>query len=209
MISPLPGVTETKPGSATQAAAGRRRRGRRRERQRGRRPSTQGLLVLRRPWPGMLRTLYKEDDRFVETYYGKFGETTYLVGDAARKDDDGYFWILGRVDDVDQRLRPPPLDRGDRVGRRLPPEGGRVGGDRPARRDDRPGDLRLRHPRGRPRRHRRDRPTEIREHVADADLEDRAAQADHLGRATCRRPAPGRSCAGCCATSPRAASSAT
>ena len=48
----------------------------------------------------MLRTLYKEDDRFMETYYAKFGETTYLVGDAARKDEDGYFWILGRVDDV-------------------------------------------------------------------------------------------------------------
>ena len=61
---------------------------------------TQGLLVVRRPWPGMLRTLYKDDDRFVDTYYGRFGETTYLVGDAARKDSDGYFWILGRVDDV-------------------------------------------------------------------------------------------------------------
>ena len=60
----------------------------------------QGLLVLRRPWPGMLRTLYKEDDRFKETYYGRFGDTTYFVGDAARKDEDGYFWILGRVDDV-------------------------------------------------------------------------------------------------------------
>jgi acetyl-CoA synthetase len=61
---------------------------------------TQGLLVLKRPWPGMLRTLYKDDDRFVETYYEKFGKTTYLVGDAARKDPDGYFWVLGRVDDV-------------------------------------------------------------------------------------------------------------
>jgi acetyl-CoA synthetase len=48
----------------------------------------------------MLRTLYREDDRFVETYYDRFGKTTYLVGDAARKDEDGYFWVLGRVDDV-------------------------------------------------------------------------------------------------------------
>ena len=60
----------------------------------------QGLLILRRPWPGMLRSLYKEEDRFKETYYDKFDETTYFVGDAARKDEDGYFWILGRVDDV-------------------------------------------------------------------------------------------------------------
>jgi acetyl-CoA synthetase len=60
----------------------------------------QGLLVLRRPWPSMLRTLYKEEDRFVETYFDKFGKDTYFVGDAARKDKDGYFWIIGRVDDV-------------------------------------------------------------------------------------------------------------
>ena len=48
----------------------------------------------------MLRTLYKEDDRFVETYFSRFGKETYLVGDAARKDKDGYFWIIGRIDDV-------------------------------------------------------------------------------------------------------------
>src|SRR5204862_3093597 len=45
-------------------------------------------------------TLYRDDDRFVETYWSKFGKDTYLVGDAARKDDDGYFWIIGRIDDV-------------------------------------------------------------------------------------------------------------
>src|SRR5206468_10816441 len=60
----------------------------------------QGLLVLQRPWPSMLRTLYKEDDRFVETYFSHFGKETYLVGDAARKDKDGYLWIIGRIDDV-------------------------------------------------------------------------------------------------------------
>jgi acetyl-CoA synthetase len=60
----------------------------------------QGLLVIKRPWPGMLRTLFKDEDRFKETYFDKFGETTYFVGDAARKDEDGYFWIIGRVDDV-------------------------------------------------------------------------------------------------------------
>jgi acetyl-CoA synthetase len=60
----------------------------------------QDLLVLRRPWPGMLRTLYKDDERFMETYFSRFGKETYLVGDAARKDSDDYFWIVGRVDDV-------------------------------------------------------------------------------------------------------------
>jgi acetyl-CoA synthetase len=48
----------------------------------------------------MLRTLYKDDDRFVETYFSRFGKDVYFVGDAARRDDDGYFWIIGRVDDV-------------------------------------------------------------------------------------------------------------
>ena len=48
----------------------------------------------------MLRTLYKEEDRFIETYFSKFGKETYFVGDAARRDEDGYFWIIGRVDDV-------------------------------------------------------------------------------------------------------------
>ena len=60
----------------------------------------QGLLAIKRPWPGMLRTLYRDDERFKEVYFSKFDETTYFVGDASRKDDDGYFWVIGRVDDV-------------------------------------------------------------------------------------------------------------
>jgi acetyl-CoA synthetase len=60
----------------------------------------QGLLVIQRPWPSMLRTLYREDERFVETYFSKFGPSVYVVGDAARRDEDGYFWIVGRIDDV-------------------------------------------------------------------------------------------------------------
>jgi acetyl-CoA synthetase len=63
-------------------------------------PGKQGLLVIDRPWPGMLRTLFGDDDRFVETYFERFGKETYLVGDAARRDEDGYFWIIGRIDDV-------------------------------------------------------------------------------------------------------------
>jgi acetyl-CoA synthetase len=60
----------------------------------------QGLLVLRRPWPAMLRTLYRDEQRYIETYFSRFGKESYLVGDAARQDSDGYFWIVGRVDDV-------------------------------------------------------------------------------------------------------------
>jgi acetyl-CoA synthetase len=99
MITPLPGIVETKPGSATRPFPGiaadvfDEKEGTPVD-------DGQGLLVLTRPWPAMLRTLYKEDDRFVETYFDKFGKETYLVGDAARKDKDGYFWIIGRIDDV-------------------------------------------------------------------------------------------------------------
>jgi acetyl-CoA synthetase len=99
MVSPLPGITETKPGSATvplpgiDAAVFDESTG---EEVQGR----QGLLILREPWPGMLRTLYKDDERFIETYWSRFGKDTYLVGDAARIDDDGYFWVIGRIDDV-------------------------------------------------------------------------------------------------------------
>jgi acetyl-CoA synthetase len=99
MITPLPGITATKPGSATtpfpgvEAEVVDEKRGE---------PVAegQGLLVLERPWPSMLRGLYKEDERFVETYFSKFGRERYLVGDAARRDADGYFWVIGRIDDV-------------------------------------------------------------------------------------------------------------
>ena len=98
LISPLPGVTPAKPGSATKPlpgidAAVLDEEGNEVD-------AEQGYLALRHPWPGMLRTLFREDDRFKETYYSKWDETTYFVGDAARQDEDGYFWILGRVDDV-------------------------------------------------------------------------------------------------------------
>src|SRR4051812_26698467 len=99
MITPLPGITTTKPGSATIPfpgvdAAVVDEDGNEVDH------GTQGILVLRKPWPGMLRTLYREEERFVETYFAKFGKETYLVGDAARRDEDGYFWIIGRIDDV-------------------------------------------------------------------------------------------------------------
>jgi acetyl-CoA synthetase len=99
MITPLPGITATKPGSATRAFPGIKAEvvseadGTPIE-------DGQGLLVLRRPWPSMLRTLFRDDDRFVETYFSRFGKETYLVGDAARIDKDGYIWVIGRIDDV-------------------------------------------------------------------------------------------------------------
>ena len=98
LITPLPGVTSAKPGSATKPLPGIDAAVLTEE---GEDAGTeQGLLVLRKPWPGMLRTLLNDDDRYVETYFDKFGKDTYLVGDAARRDEDGYFWIIGRTDDV-------------------------------------------------------------------------------------------------------------
>jgi acetyl-CoA synthetase len=99
MISPLPGVTPAKPGSATRPLPGIEAAvldedGAEAE------PGQQGLLALQRPWPGMLRTLYKDPERFKGTYFSKWDETKYYVGDAARRDEDGYFWIVGRADDT-------------------------------------------------------------------------------------------------------------
>jgi acetyl-CoA synthetase len=106
MISPLPGVTVTKPGSATQplpgivadvvddtAASVPRGGG--------------GYLVLNEPWPGMLRTIWGDDQRFIDTYWSRFGagagqgdKWVYFAGDGAKRDEDGDLWLLGRVDDV-------------------------------------------------------------------------------------------------------------
>jgi acetyl-CoA synthetase len=104
MITPLPGLTTTRPGSATfpfpgvgadvvddQGTSVPLGGG--------------GYLTLTRPWPAMLRTLYKDPDRFVETYWSRFSDPkanrwVYFAGDGAKRDEDGYFWLLGRVDDV-------------------------------------------------------------------------------------------------------------
>lgn len=98
MITPLPGITETKPGSATRPFPGIEaavvdKNGEIVE-------EGGGVLTLRRPWPAMARTLFKEDDRYVETYWKKWGNDIYDVGDAAKIDEDSYFWIVGRTDDV-------------------------------------------------------------------------------------------------------------
>jgi acetyl-CoA synthetase len=99
LITPLPGLVTTKPGSATLPF-----------------PTIEadvvndsgnpvplgkgGLLIIRRPWPAIARTIWGDPDRYVNQYFSKFPNGIYLTGDGARKDEDGYFWLLGRVDDV-------------------------------------------------------------------------------------------------------------
>jgi acetyl-CoA synthetase len=99
MISPLPGMTALKPGSATTPM-----------------PGVEadivdengnsvglgggGYLVLKRPWPSIARTIWGDPDRYVQTYFGKYSPDVYVAGDGAKRDEDGYFWLLGRIDDV-------------------------------------------------------------------------------------------------------------
>jgi acetyl-CoA synthetase len=98
MITTLPGAQSTKPGSAGRPLPGIDAAVL--DEEGGEVADERGLLALRRPWPGMLRTLYRDDERYVETYFSKWDSKTYFVGDAARQDPDGYFWVIGRVDDV-------------------------------------------------------------------------------------------------------------
>ncbi|MFL5750461.1 MAG: acetate--CoA ligase [Chloroflexota bacterium] len=98
MISPLPGITTTKPGSATFPFPGVEAdvvdsNGKSVP------PGGGGYLVLKRPWPAMLRGIYGDPERYKETYWSRF-PGMYFAGDGARRDDDGYLWLLGRVDDV-------------------------------------------------------------------------------------------------------------
>ena len=155
----------------------------------------------------MARTLYKEEDRFVETYWERYGRDTYLVGDAARRDEDGYFWVVGRIDDVinvsGHRLSTmevestlvsnPKVAEAAVIG--VPDEitgqaivafvilGGRTAAARSS-----PPSCATTSPR----------------RSASSRARSRSSSAT-----TCRRPAQARSCAGCCATSPPARTSAT
>jgi len=100
MISPLPGATATKPGSCTQPlpgidativdAQGNEVKG----------ADAGGFLVIRKPWPAMLRTIWGDNDRYLKTYWEAFQNRYYVAGDSAHRDKDGYFWIMGRIDDV-------------------------------------------------------------------------------------------------------------
>ena len=97
-VAPLPGLVALKPGSATRPFPGIK-------------PMVVneqgdevkvggGYLVMKRPWPSMLRTIYGDHERYVKTYFGRWGHDVYVTGDGAKIDDDGYLWLLGRVDDV-------------------------------------------------------------------------------------------------------------
>ena len=206
LITPLPGVTTLKPGSATKPfpgvdAAVYDEQGN----EVG--PGGGGYLVLRKPWPAMLRGIYKEHDRYVETYWSKYTDT-YFAGDGARIDEDGDFWLLGRVDDVmnvsGHRISTIEVESAlvdhqavaeaavcaradERTGQAIVAfvslKGGAGGLGRDARRAARPRGAR-RSARSRSRRTSSSRPS-------------------------CRRPAAARSCAASSATSPRSAHSAT
>jgi acetyl-CoA synthetase len=97
MISPLP-ITPLKPGSATKPFFGIDADVVDEEGN-SVKAGEEGYLVIKKPWPGMLRTIYKDPDRYKEQYWGKFKDM-YQAGDSARKDEDGYIWVIGRIDDV-------------------------------------------------------------------------------------------------------------
>jgi acetyl-CoA synthetase len=98
MITPLPGLTTTKPGSATRAFPGVKAEI---KNEKGETlPIGGGLLTLTRPWPSMLRGIYGDPDRYVTQYWSKWTSDIYFAGDGAKLDADGFFWLLGRVDDV-------------------------------------------------------------------------------------------------------------
>ncbi|MFZ5824581.1 MAG: acetate--CoA ligase [Bacillota bacterium] len=99
MCTPLPGVTTTKPGSATRPFPGIEMAI---VNEQGKEVpwGSGGYLIVKSPWPGMLRTVWGDDARYVTQYFAKFDKATYFTGDGAKWDNDGYFWIIGRVDDV-------------------------------------------------------------------------------------------------------------
>jgi len=98
LITPLPGITKLKPGSATYPFPGIEADIY--DEQGASVPSGGGYLVLKRPWPSMFRTIYGDPDRYVETYFSRYGNDVYLAGDGCKRDEEGYYWLLGRIDDV-------------------------------------------------------------------------------------------------------------
>jgi acetyl-CoA synthetase len=100
LISPVPGVTATKPGSCTQPLPGVFAEIVDEEGHPVRGAEAGGYLVLTKPWPSMLRTIWNDNDRYVETYWQRFKGRYYVAGDSAHRDADGYYWIMGRIDDV-------------------------------------------------------------------------------------------------------------
>ena len=143
LITPLPGATTLKPGSATRPffgvmpqivdAEGKVLEG-----------AASGNLCIADSWPGQMRTVYGDHQRFIDTYFTAY-PGKYFTGDGCRRDEDGYYWITGRVDDVINVVRPPHGHRRgrERAGRASEGVGGRRG--RLSARHQGPGHLRLRH----------------------------------------------------------------
>ena len=204
MITPLPGVTTTKPGSATQTIPGVfaevvdddgnvvTEGG--------------GYLTLTRPWPGMLRGIWGDPERYRETYWSTY-EGRYFAGDGARVDEDGYLWILGRVDDVmnvsGHRISTAEVESA-LVDHEAVAEAAVVGAT-----DDVTGQAIVGYVIlvGSA-----EASDELREEIRPARGEEARPHRPSEGRvprADCRRPVPARSCAACCATSPTAATWAT
>ncbi len=100
MASPLPGVTATKPGSCTLPIPGIDMAIVDEDGDPVTNPDQGGWLVVRKPWPSMLRTIWGDNERYLSTYWSKFDNRYYVAGDTAYRDADGYFWVLGRADDV-------------------------------------------------------------------------------------------------------------
>ena len=96
LLTPIPGAISIKPGSATVPFFGIEPLILNDEGE----ETDVGILAIKNPWPGMLRGIYGDSKRYLETYWNKWGGKYYFPGDGARRDEDGYFWILGRVDDV-------------------------------------------------------------------------------------------------------------
>ena len=100
MISPLPGVISTKPGSCTQPLPGIMMDIVDDIGNEVNQPNKGGYLVIKKPWPSMLRTIWGDNERYIETYWEKFDNKLYVAGDSANQDEDKFFWIMGRIDDV-------------------------------------------------------------------------------------------------------------
>src|SRR5882762_8820503 len=100
MMTPIPGVTPTKPGSCAKPLPGIFADIVDDEGRPVDTPDAGGYLVITRPWPSMLRTIWGDNERYLRTYWEKFQNRYYVAGDSARRDKDGYFWIMGRIDDV-------------------------------------------------------------------------------------------------------------
>ncbi len=208
MITPLPGATTLKPGSATKPFPGveaavyddqGNELG----------PGEGGYLVLRRPWPAMLRGIYHDDARYRKTYWSKYPDA-YFAGDGARVDEDGDFWLLRPGGRRHERLRAPDLDDRGRVGPRRPP--GRRRSRRPAatRRSDH-GTRRSSPTSASPRAAERAHSKSSRRCVTMSRRRSGRSRSPRTSSSppNCQRPAAVRSCVGFSATSPTTGRSGT